>query len=536
MQYVYPKKIIAMQGFDGAENFCAEKPLQIGLNEHDLSVVHGKGYVIFDFGKELSGGVRILTFLAKGGKTVRLRFGESVGEACAEIGEKNATNDHSIRDFCVDLQNYSDMTFGQTGFRFLRIDVLSDDAEISFKAVVAAVDADTREQLGTFACDDPLVNQIFDTAAYTLRLCLQNGYIWDGVKRDRLVWIGDLYPEMRAAHVLYGDVPEITRCLDFAMQETPLPNWMAGIHTYSVWWLIILCDEFAISGDKGAFEKYLPYVKGLLNQIAPYVAENGETSFGSDFIDWATSYENGDEEKRRDCKAGAYYLTKIAFQKTSAFLRAYGEDTALCEEMLGRQEKYAPKAERFKQIAGLGAWSGDLSENNKNLLVAGGAKGLSIFMSYPILTGVAACGEYETALSMMKEYYGGMLSVGATTFWEDFDLSWLENSCRLDELPAQGQKDIHGDHGAHCYLGYRHSLCHGWSAGVTAYLMETLVGVKPMGTGLREIKIQPRLSGLKRVKATYPTPYGVLKIEHELQADGKVKTTVDAPDGVKIVQ
>ena len=262
MQYVYPKKVIAMQGFDGVENFRKEKPLQIGLQERDLSVVHGKGYVIFDFGKELSGGVRILTFLVQGGGTVRLRFGESVGETCAEIGYKNATNDHSLRDFCVELQNYSDMTFGQTGFRFLRIDTLADDTEISFKSVLAAVDTDMREQLGAFVCDDPLVNQIFDTAAYTLRLCLQNGYIWDGVKRDRLVWIGDLYPEMRAARCLYKDVPEITRCLDFAMAETPLPNWMCGIYTYSVWWLIILCDEYALSGDKGTFEKYLHYVKG----------------------------------------------------------------------------------------------------------------------------------------------------------------------------------------------------------------------------------------------------------------------------------
>ena len=57
MQYVYPKKIIATQGFDGVENFHKEKPLQIGLQERNLSIAHGKGYVIFDFGKELSGGV-----------------------------------------------------------------------------------------------------------------------------------------------------------------------------------------------------------------------------------------------------------------------------------------------------------------------------------------------------------------------------------------------------------------------------------------------------------------------------------------------
>ena len=535
MQYVYSKKIIAMQGFDGVENFHKEKSFQIGLNERDLTIARGKGYVIFDFGKELSGGVRILTFLVKGCQKLRLRFGESVGETCAEIGEKNATNDHSLRDFCVELQNYSDMTFGQTGFRFLRMDTLGDDTEISFKAVVAAVDTDEREQTGSFVCDDEQINCIFDTAAYTLRLCLQNGYIWDGVKRDRLVWIGDLYPEMRAAQCLFGDVPEVRNCLQFAMDENPLPNWMNGYHTYSIWWLMILCDDYAANGNKELYAKFLPYVKGLIEQIAPYVLENGETSFGNDFIDWQSCGDDEEGQRERERKTGAYYLTKIALNKAVGFLRAFEEDTTLCEALLKRQDRYAPHAKSLKQIAGLGVWSGDVSEENKKILLEGGAKGLSTFMSYPILTGIAECGEYAKALDVMKEYYGGMLSVGATTFWEDFDLAWLKGAGRIDEMPTLDKKDIHGDYGAYCYQGYRHSLCHGWSAGVIAYLMETVVGVKPQGTGMRTIKIQLHLSGLKRVKATYPTPYGVLNIKHELQSDGSVKTTVDAPKEVTIL-
>ena len=54
---------------------------------------------------------------------MRIRFGESVTECCSELGgEKNATNDHSLRDFKTNLVKFSDMTFGNTGFRFVRID------------------------------------------------------------------------------------------------------------------------------------------------------------------------------------------------------------------------------------------------------------------------------------------------------------------------------------------------------------------------------------------------------------------------------
>ena len=96
---------------------------------------------------------------------------------------------------------------------------------------------------------------------------------------------------------------------------------------------------------------------------------------------------------------------------------------------------------------------------------------MSTFMSYYILKAVASF-DREAAVSMMKEYYGAMLDKGATTFWEDFDLAWVEGSGRIDEFPQNGEKDIHGDYGAYCYVGFRHSLCHGWSAGVIAFMKE----------------------------------------------------------------
>ena len=541
MQYLLPKRIISSKGVDNAESLLKEKTLQIGLNEPDRAVMWDDSYIILDYGKEVSGGVRILNFFAHKAKKIRLRFGESVAETCAECdvdGFKKATNDHALRDFTVELQNYSDMTFGQTGFRFLRIDSRDKGGRLGIKSAVAAVDTDTRAQLGSFVCNDTLVNEIFDTAAYTLRLCLQNGYIWDGIKRDRLVWIGDLYPEMRAAHCLFGDVPETENCLQFSMDQTPFPNYMANMPSYSLWWLIILTDEYKISGDKARFEKFLPYAEQVALHFCGKIQPNGRVDYGNNFVDWPSSYVEGDDEdKRQDSLSGMGYLTKLAMQKCVELFLAYGkEETAkACDDALRLLNTAERKVHRFKQCAGLGVWSGDVSQNNKEVLLRGGAKGLSTFMSYPILTSVAAYGEYEAALSMMKEYYGGMLSVGATSFWEDFDLDWLENCGRIDELPDENKVDIHGDKGAFCYKSFRHSLCHGWSAGVVPYLMETVAGIKFEGAGMRRVRIQPNLSGLTHVRVEYPTIYGVMTVEHTLQADGSVKTCVNAPKEIEVL-
>ena len=97
-------------------------------------------------------------------------------------------------------------------------------------------------------------------------------------------------------------------------------------------------------------------------------------------------------------------------------------------------------------------------------------------------------------------------------------------------------KDIHGDFGKFCYASFRHSFCHGWSAGVIPYLMETVAGIQTMGAGMQRIAIKPNLSGLKHVVAKLPTPYGVVTVEHTLQDNGEVKTSVSAPKEVEIIQ
>lgn len=536
MKYIYPLKIVLSEGtIENSQGLLKEKELQIGLSERDTAIVKGPAFLVFDFGKEYSGGIRILTYHVQGNKRVRLRFGESVTETCAELGEKNATNDHSLRDMAPELQDYSDMTFGGTGFRFLRLDV-GEGTRLQLKSVVAASDADERKEIGSFECDDPLVNEIWNTAAYTLRLCLKNGYFWDGVKRDRLVWIGDLYPEMKAAACLYGNVSETENSLRFAREQTPLPEWINDIPMYSMWWLTVLCENFRLGGDRAFAEAQLPYAEGLLSLFEKNVDEEGNTLFGYNFIDWPTHYEPGGEPaKRLDELAGVNYLLRIALRKTQWLLREFGRDDGRCTRLIGKLSQSRRAAECYKQIAALGVWAGEKTEHNRALLLKGGAEGMSTFMSYEILSAAGSFGEYDAAMKMLKDYYGGMLSLGATTFWEDFDLRWKKNAARIDEIPGPGQKDVHGDYGAFCYKGFRHSFCHGWASGVIAYLSETVLGIRSEGIGFRKVRFEPHLSGLNYVKGVCPTPFGPVEAECRRTSDGRTEKHIRLPDGTTLL-
>ena len=459
-EYVYAKRIVEKSNLT-CDNLLKRQPLQIGLSENQITFFEEKDYVILDFGMELCGGVCILTYKASN-TPVRIRFGESLTECCSELGgEKNATNDHSLRDFTVNLQNYSNMTFGQTGFRFLRLDFYGKAA---VKSIVAVNHILKKTACYVYSGQDERIKEIYQTAKRTIDLCASSGYVWDGVKRDRLVWIGDMHPEMLALTALYGRMPCIERSLDFVKKQTPLPGWMNGFPTYSLWWIIIIAEYYERTNAKAFTQKQLGYLEDLITQINKFVEENGELNYPAYFLDWPT-HDQADEVH------GVRAISVIAMKKAVGLLKEFGKDSSLAETILKRLLKVEIKAEKSKQAIGLKYFATTLDEEDRAKLLEGGAKGLSTFMSYYILKAIASF-DKRKAIEMMKEYYGGMLDKGATTFWEDFDTDWNDNSGRIDEFPKAGEKDIHGDFGAYCYKGFRHSLCHGWSAGVIQFIKE----------------------------------------------------------------
>ena len=357
------------------------------------------------------------------------------------------------------------MTFGQTGFRFVRLD-FSGTADI--KSVLAESYILKKPTLYSYNGNDELIKEIFAVAKRTVDLCASKGFLWDGVKRDRLVWIGDIHPEMLALTTLYGKLPLIEKSLDFVKKQTPLPKWMNGYPMYSMWWIIIIADYYSYTGAEDFAEQQVEYLERLVEQMLVCVSENGELNYPKYFVDWPTS-------GKPDEIQGVRAINIMAAKKAIKVLKKFGSVTKNAEELLHRLLKFEIVVEQSKQVLGLKYFAVGLSEADKKKLTADGAKGMSTFMSYYILKAVASF-DKECAINMMKEYYGAMLDKGATTFWEDFDMSWAENSCCIDEFPKEGESDIHGDFGAYCYKGFRNSLCHGWSAGVLRFIQEECNG------------------------------------------------------------
>jgi alpha-L-rhamnosidase len=147
--------------------------------------------LLLDFGREIQGGVQIVTAGITGHKParVRVRLGESASEAMCEITpESGATNDHAMRDYVMYLPWYGVSETGNSGFRFVRIDLLVDDVVVPVQEIRAKFTYRDIPYLGSFRSSDPRLDSIWMTGAYTVHLNMQD-YLWDGIKRDRLVWM-----------------------------------------------------------------------------------------------------------------------------------------------------------------------------------------------------------------------------------------------------------------------------------------------------------------------------------------------------------
>jgi len=492
--------------------------------------------IILDFGKEIQGGLEIVTSInndKKMGK-IRIRFGESVSETMSNVGEHGATNEHSLRDFTIQLPWLGKVEAGNSGFRFASIQLVDPEVKIEIKEISAIFSYRDIPYLGSFKCNDERLNKIWMTGAYTVHLNMQD-YLWDGIKRDRLVWVGDLHPEVMTVSTVFGYNEVVPRSLDLIRELTPLPGWMNGLSSYSMWWILIHKDWYKYQGNLAYLKEQKAYLFALLELLSTKIDDSGkELLEGGRFLDWPSS------ENKPAIHAGLQSLMVMTFQAGADLSKILGDPkmVELCNKAVNKLMKHVPPFNDSKQAAALLALSGLVSpeKSNAEMLAREGVHKMSTFYGYYMLNARAQAGDFQGAIDNIRAYWGGMIDLGATTFWEDFDIDWMKNAGRIDEMPVEGKTDVHCTYGGYCYKELRHSFCHGWASGPTSWLSQYVLGVQVIEPGCKVVKIEPHLGDLNWVEGSFPTPFGVIKIRHDKMPDGKIKSQIDAPKGVKVIR
>lgn len=297
-RYLAPRRVVLTEGdVRDPETLLRERSNQITLVTGENCTLRnqpGKPHakILLDFGIEFAGSVRLMIWGTQGPNNradINVRFGESVMEALTPIREKNTTNDHAIRDRVMNVGMLSACETNESGFRFVCIELLEEEGMVQFKAVQGVFHYLDLDYVGSFSCSDEKLNRIWDTAAYTAHLNMQE-FLWDGIKRDRLVWIGDMHTEVNTILTAFGYNDIVPRSLDVVRDETPVGNWMNGISSYSIWWLLIHCDWYRAFGDRDYLEQQHTYLRELMTVLAGCVdADGAEHMPERRFLDYPTT-------------------------------------------------------------------------------------------------------------------------------------------------------------------------------------------------------------------------------------------------------
>ena len=545
--YVPPQKVMWISNdslVSNAEVLLLPGTGQTELGRRNMCSMHttesDTASILLDYGRELHGGLKLVLGSAKPWKptSIRIRFGESVSEACSQNdgGKRRkgySTNDHAMRDMIMQIPSDGQIEIGSTGFRFIRIDCLSPNTTMYLKEAPAIFRYRNIPYLGSFRCNDQRLNDIWMTGAYTVHLNMQE-YLWDGIKRDRLIWLGDMHPEVATIMSVFGHNEVVNKSIDLACEQFPLPQWLNGISTYSMWYLIIQHEWYMHNGDIDFLRHHRAYITGVIDRIDECVDEEGNENLAKQrFLDWTSS------PNKPGVEAGCRALLSWALKDAEVLcnLLEEQEHAKKCRAISKRLKKQIKQPNGLKQAAALMSIAGLMKPEQacSEVISVGGAKDFSTFYGYYMLQALAQAGEYQQAVDIIRQYWGGMLDLGATTFWEDFNLDWTHNAARLDDFVPEGKDDIHGDFGDYCYPSFRHSFCHGWASGPTPWMTQHILGVKIVDAGCKTLRITPHLGDLEWAEGTFPTPLGVVYIKHVKGADGKIVSTVKAPDGIKVI-
>ncbi len=487
--------------------------------------------LLLDFGREVAGRILVESD-SSADSLLSVAYGESELEAMATGLTPMARGGHYLGTNLLDIPAHGVARGPKSAFRYVRISFLRTPAHAKFPAIRLEGITYPVAQRATFTSSDPLLNRIYETAAYTAHLCMQDG-VWDAPKRDRGRWAGDLDIETPVIYSAFGDTAAVEDTLARLARDTAPNHAVNGIPSYTALWLTTVARLYQFSGNKAFVAAQHDNILSMLARLDadrdPATGLLKPTQRGWGFVDWSPGlYANTPE-----VLTGTTLQYLRAYQAAPALLRAAGDEA--------NANHYSHSAERLAQAARdsffppgthtlgvtwqlntLAVLTGISSENTPAIwssIFAPTDPVISPYFNAYLLDAMTLTGHSQEALNWMRTYWGGMLAEGATSFWESYDLRWQKSDFHLG-LQADGTS------------GFFVSLAHGWSAGPVPWIAENILGVRPLAPGYSSVAIHPQLLGLTSARGTVPTPHGMISVA----MDSDHTLTLDLPSGVETAE
>ena len=469
---------------------------------------------LYDFGRETFGYLKIKGLQG----SARIYYGESREEALDK--EHCETLDVLTSDL-----SHQTSALASKAFRFVYIE---KDAGASYDDVLMDYEYAPydRQHTGSFRCSDDGINRIWDVAAYTMDLTTRE-FFMDGIKRDRWTWSGDAIQSYLMNYYLRFDTECVKRTIRQLRGKDPVTAHVNTIMDYTFYWFKSVLDYYEYTGDADFVREMWPRMVTLMDYVESRLNADGMAEGQPDdwiFVDWVDFPMH---------KRGTLCFEQILLCKAL-------ETMALCAKLLGiNKSDYRVKAEQLRNKVRQTFWSYKqkayyhaIEDGQMNKQITKFPNMFAILYGYAyeeqrreimqsvmlnpdipaITTPYMRFYELETlcmdglhtqVLQEMRDYWGGMLREGATSFWEKY----VPTESGTQHLAMYGRP-------------YGKSLCHAWGASPVYLLGKYYLGVRPTKPGYAEFEIRPALGDLDWLQGDVPTPHGMIHVEmnrHEVK-------------------
>ena len=465
------------------------------------------GGTLYDFGKEIFGYLKVRNL--KG--TLHIYYGESPEEA---LDKEHC----ETLDVLTSALSHQTSALGSKAFRYVYIE---KEEGASYDEVLMDYEYAPHDMThsGSFRCSDEEINKIWDVAAYTMDLTTRE-FFMDGIKRDRWTWSGDAIQSYLMNYYLRFDTECVKRTIRQLRGKDPVTAHVNTIMDYTFYWFKSVLDYYQYTGDTDFVREMWPRMVTLMDYVLSRTNSEGMAEGQPDdwiFVDWVDFPMH---------KRGILCFEQILFCKAL-------ETMALCAKVLGiNKSTYRVKAEELRNKVKQTFWSYEdkaylhaIEDGVMNRQITKFPNMFAIIYGYayeeqrreimqsvmlnpnidPITTPYmrfyeleALCidGLHTQVLQEMRDYWGGMLREGATSFWEKY----VPTEMGTQHLAMYGRP-------------YGKSLCHAWGASPVYLLGKYYLGVKPTKPGYEEYEVRPALGDLEWMKGDVPTPHGMIHVE-----------------------
>ncbi len=342
--------------------------------------------------------------------------------------------------------------------RYVKIDLIGSSpyfdfkiSDVKFKAVTSA--ENTPKDLA--ASTPEVIQKIDEIGLKTLEECMQTVYE-DGPKRDRRLWVGDMYLESLANIYSFENHQLTKRCLYMlaglsddegyvlgTVFETPEPHAQAGqrLMDYSLLYNASLKEYLEATKDAETAKDLWPVAKRQLDIITQYVSEDGLVDYERAnkewwlFFDWKDGLnkaagiqglmifalnETYELAKLLNVEDDVKYVPSlIKKMKRAALKNMYNSKTGLFECGEDKQVSYASQA--WMIIGDVLSEKASQKALNNVMKHTEALKPGGPYMYHYFIQALVKSKMYDEAKTVLTDFWGGMVDKGADTFWEVYD-------------------------------------------------------------------------------------------------------------------